>query len=225
MSDLCPEWECGGGGGWIFVWSGSQGIQFISLSWKCVTCHDWFVSLKPYQLHLPALEMNCSKSDSVGITSLLSSVSTGWNFRVPVSKSSCLETAAQQTCSRGCLCLWGTSQPLSRKLPPSWVSLGTWLQNDCPSDESIPESNLCLLLCLFHKANSINVLLFFTEALLFFARVQHFILRIWKCNTNSDNCVRVCTLLTGSSTLGELHLVTRCLVTAIEQRVIWYCPQ
>lgn len=98
------------------------------------------------------------------------------------------------------------------------------MQNDCLTDESIPESSLCLLLCLLHKA-ILNVLLFFTEALLCFACAQHFILRILKRSINSNNCVRVCTLLTGSSVLGQLHLVTRRLVTDIEQWVICYCLQ
>lgn len=46
----------------------------------------------------------------------------------------------------------GIFQPWCRKLPISGEALGAWLQNDCPSDESIPESNLCLLLCPLHKA-------------------------------------------------------------------------
>lgn len=88
-------------------------------------------------------------------------------------------------------CTLGHLSTLVQELP-TWVALEAWLQNDCPSDESIPESNFACSSAFCIKQCSINLLLFFTEALLCFACVQHFILRILRCSINSNNCEGLC---------------------------------
>lgn len=187
MSDLCPEWECGVWGMnvcliWLLGDSANQPLQ------KCVTCHDWFMSLKPYQLHLPALEISCSKSDSAEVTSMLSSVSPGWNFRCQFPDShwsSCLEAAAQQTSFRGFLCFRASlnpgagNHPLLERLWEPGCKMIAQVMKVFQNATFACSSALCIKQC------SIKVLLFFTEVLLFFACEQHFILRILKGSINS----------------------------------------
>lgn len=101
-------------------------------------------------------------------------------------------------------CVLGVSLgPRVGSYPLFELFLGAWLQNDCQSDKSIPEINLetCWFLCLSLKeAIHSQCALVFTTALLCFACVQHFILRILKCSINSNNRVRICTLLTEGKT-------------------------
>lgn len=127
-----------------------------------------------------------------------------------------LELLPDKPVSAGHCVLRVSLRPWAGGYPLFELFLGDWLQNDCQSGESIPESNpeTCLLLCLSYKeAIHYQRAFVFTTALLCFACVQHFILRILKCSINSGNCVRVCTLLTVK--LGELHMVICSLITEI----------
>lgn len=102
-----------------------------------------------------------------------------------------LELLPDKPVSEGHCVLRVSLGPWAGGYPLFELFLGDWLQNDCQSGESIPESNpeTCLLLCLLHKeAIHYQRAFVFTTALLCFACVQHFILRILKCSINSGNC-------------------------------------
>lgn len=90
-------------------------------------------------------------------------------------------------------------------------------------DKSIPESSLesCLLLCVSHKEAICSQCAFvFITMLLCFACGHHFILRILMCSINSNNHVRVCTLLTEIKTeTWWIPVVTRSLITEL----VGYC--
>lgn len=114
-----------------------------------------------------------------------------------------LKPLPDKPASGDCCILRASLSPCVGSYPLLELFLGAWLQNNCHSDENIPESNLatCLLLCLLHKEPICSQCAFvFATALLSLACVQHFILRILKCSISSNNRVRVCTLLRESKT-------------------------
>lgn len=218
MSDLCAEWECGVCGGWnvCLIWllgdSATQPLlEMCDLPWLiCVSeaqpassaCFRkelfwvWQCSNHSHaQLCQYRLELQ-----SAGSQILTSPHALKLLPAEPVSGDAC---AFRASLSAGAgnypLLEWLWEPGCKRIIQVMEIFLKTTFA--C-------SSAFCI------KQYSINVLLFFTEALLFFACEQHFTLRILKCSINSDNSEDL------YPSHREFHLVTRCLVTDTEQWVI-----
>lgn len=187
-------------------------------------CRDWFV--KPHQHHLCALEMGCFQDTIVSaqIRALLGSVRTDWNVSfqniplVHVPWNRCWTKEFQRSrVLRAAL----SPRVASYKLSQSELQTH-FLGAACRTivrDKSIPESSLesCLLLCVSHKEAICSQCAFvFITMLLCFACGHHFILRILMCSINSNNHVRVCTLLTEIKTeTWWIPAVTCSLITEL----------
>jgi len=148
------------------------------------------VSLKPYQHHLRALDMRCRNQSPAQLRQYrlkfqnvsFQNISGPHVWRPlpdkPVSEHRCV--------------LGASLGPPVGSYPLPKLFVGAWLQSDCQSDESILESNpeTCLLLCLLHKEAIRGQCAFVcTAALLCFACVQRFHLRVLKCSMNSNDHV------------------------------------
>lgn len=111
-----------------------------------MNCHDWFVSLKPYQHHLRALGMRCFQ------IWWCRNRSPAWLFQYRLqlqtvsfqntTDSHALEWVPGKPVSEGSCVLRVFLSPCPGSYPFLELFLGTWLQSGCQSNETIRGSKL-----------------------------------------------------------------------------------